>query len=72
MHVQLAVNAFDVDAHGIDAHGEQIRDFLVGHALRQAIEHFLFTPGKFLDFVVIAAPLVEILDHLARDVAGHR
>src|ERR1041385_2064372 len=72
MDVQLAVDAFNVNSDGIDADGQEVRDFFVGHALCQAVEDLFFAFRKLLDFLVVAAAFVEVLHDLAGDVAGHR
>lgn len=43
MDVEFAVNAFDVHSNGIDADGEDVRDFFVRNALGEAIEDFFFS-----------------------------
>src|SRR5262249_21391981 len=72
VHVQLAVYAFDMHPHGVNADGKYISDFLISDTLRQMVEHLALTLRELLDFLVCVTALIEILHHLSRDVTGHR
>src|SRR5439155_5063282 len=72
MDVQLPVDAFDVHPDGVNAQRKDVRDFLVGDALGQVIQHFPFALGEPLDLRFGAAPLIEIPHHSPGNVPAHR